>query len=139
MIALGRPNRQGKVTKVPMSLFQAVALKNLMDEVFDQIENYGEFRNNKLIPFFNGNYKRAFQTPHRNAAAFWEELDLDLGTMKARLSFDTQVGLYRLYVLSPADVAPGTYKNWVGPQLSFLTDGMKTLRSTITAARHEEV
>ena len=140
VIHIGRNNKFGGFTKLKLSLFQAIRMKALMDDIIDQVDTWGQLTNNKLIPLFKGSYKRAFEAPNkRNCVTFWENADIDLGSVAARVSFDTHEGFYKLRILSPVEGAEEKYNGqWLGPVLSFSVEEMQKLRSLITALRHAD-
>ena len=139
MLYFGKVNafQSDRVTTIRIPLFIAMQLKSLCEEICAQFEVYGNYDHGKdLLPFFNGDRRRAFHSPSRRLSpAFWEEADLDFGTFKARFIFDVNAGEYRLRMLSPT-TTPNVFGNWLGPQICLSVEAMKKFVSYITAVKY---
>lgn len=128
----GRKNAFGSITFLKFSMFTATRVKALLDEILDQVEVCGENPDMKLLPFFHGNFKRAYAMPNkRSAEGYWDSPDYDYGSIKVRLGFDTREGKYVLRILSPVDTP--LFQNWHGPILMFNSSEMKGLRQFISS------
>ena len=131
---LGRKNSFGSVTSIKISMFTANRLKALLEEILEQIEVTGENPDNKLLPYFHGNCKRAYANPtKRSAELYWEQPDCDYGTIKVRMGFCTREGKYVMRILSPVETP--LFQGWCGPMLSFNSSEMRGLKQFISQQR----
>ena len=138
MCHFGRQTKNGKVSSLSFSTYEAYSVIDFLEDILEQIEAVGrdDPRSQEIIPYFSKNEKRAFEHEGcKDWHAFWSESDIVLPSIRIRLGKNRLTGSYILIMNSPvSQEISKKFGNWAGPQQTFSEESMAMLLEFLKTA-----